>query len=202
MCSLGKLYFAYLFCYFCVEIPPPNIFCSILSIYSQLFLENCPVYTNVTIYTAGQLCTQHCDVNTHSRAHLPGCVRKLAPWLGLAWGWFSQIRFATGTLGPNLSYHILFVCITVVYASQTKCNLKQNLNFAGLCATRRVVFPTRLCAIWPDSALGLSNKNWSVQNTGEGMKIFYSDHIVLETEGNGDNLRVIHCFKAQSFMTK
>ena len=30
-------------------------------------------------------------VNTHSRAHLPGCVLKMAAWLGFACGGFTQI---------------------------------------------------------------------------------------------------------------
>ena len=87
----------------------------------------------VALYTVGQLGTPPSDVNSHSRAHLPDCVMKVAAWLGFACVVFFY-RYELQqicTLTPNLSKHILFECIKFVLAFQKECNLWENLNFAA-----------------------------------------------------------------------
>ena len=88
----------------------------------------------------------------HSRAHLPGCVLKMAAWLGCACGGLLTDPICNSTPRPNLPWHILFGSIRVLYAFQTECNFEQNLTFAvqnniaGLCASRRAcVSSTAVC---------------------------------------------------------
>ena len=48
------------------------------------FLITRAPFSWVTFYTAGQLCTQPCSENAPSRAHLPGCILKMATKLDFA----------------------------------------------------------------------------------------------------------------------
>ena len=98
--------------------------------------------------------------------------------------------FATDTLRPHWSCYILFVWITIVYASQKECNLKPNLI---VCWTvyhlPGCVFPTWLCAIWPDSALGLSpSGNPYSTNTSHSLNMSRCwQRSMIPMESRGDN---------------
>ena len=85
-------------------------------------------------------CTQHDNINRHSRAHLPGCVLKMAAWLG-----FACSGFFTDTI---YNRHARTKC-TIVHPVWMHCscpcppgngNFEQTLSFAvqyniaGLCA--------------------------------------------------------------------
>ena len=112
----------------------------------QLLNQFCGViWPRLTINTAGQLCKQPCNVNTHSQAHLPSCVLKMVAWLGFACIGLYTDRHAKASLTIA---HLVWSRRTV-HAFLEECNFEQNFNFAVHPYFNKAVNGRSMSLYWP-----------------------------------------------------
>ena len=93
--------------------------------------------SRVNYYTAKQLCTQPCNIHTHSHPHLPGYVLIIVYWLGFACG-----RFFPDTIW-NRHAEAKFTIAHVASRKSVSLNRTITLQFEG--SLPGCVPPTGLC---------------------------------------------------------